>query len=271
MKSVIVTGGLGNQMFEYAYVLALRDRGIQVKLDISYYDFFKMHNGYELERVFGINEKLVNKRGIHMYWLRVLNRFRPSLLCTVDKYVFDQEALYNPRKYIFGYWQDEEYFKSISNAIRQAFTYRSIDDTNRELASELRSINSVSLHIRRGDYKDFGMTIVDDVYYTKAIAEINKRTVNPVFYIFSDDLDASKNLAEDLGIRYKIVSLNRGVDSYKDMYLMSQCKHNIIANSSFSWWGAWLNENHEKIVIAPSIWDERYSRLRPQCRTWILV
>lgn len=271
MYSCIITGGLGNQMFEYAYVLALRDRGMQVKLDISYYDFFKMHNGYELERVFGIKEKLINKKGIHMYWLRFLNRVRPSFLYTVDTYFFNKEALNAPRNYIFGYWQDEKYFSSISKAIKDTFSFQSIDEDNRELAEELRSINSVSLHIRRGDYKDFGMTIVNDDFYAKAIAEINKRTDDPVFYIFSDDLDASKKMAEDLGIRYKIVSINRGADSYKDMYLMSQCKHNIIANSSFSWWGAWLNANNEKIVIAPSIWDEKKPHFKPQCSNWIKI
>lgn len=269
MRNCIITGGLGNQMFEYAYVLALRERGIKVALDISYYEFFKMHNGYELERVFGIKEKVINKKGTHMYWLRLLNRIRPPFLYTFDEFSYNKNVLDNPKKYIYGYWQDENYFNTIKQTIVETFVFKEIDIINNALATEMQLCNSISLHVRRGDYKDFGMTIIDEKYYKNAIELINKRVKAPIYYIFSDEIDISRNLAEGLGIKYNIVTSNRGQDSYKDMFLMTHCKHNIVANSSFSWWGAWLNPNQNKIVVSPKVWDENKKYFAPQCKNWI--
>ena len=269
-RHLIFTGGLGNQMFQYALLLSLKNQGFEVKEDISYYDFFKMHNGYELERVFGIKEQLVNKQGIHMLWLRTLNKLRPSLLYEFDKYYYNENVVYTPKCYIFGYWQDERYFGD-KDEIKRLFSFREIDAYNATLAKEMQSCNSVSLHVRRGDYAAFGMTVIEEDYYRKAIEKINSMVDRPVYYIFSDDIEFSKKMANNLGIVYQIISHNRGIDSYKDMYLMSNCKHNIIANSSFSWWGAWLNGNKEKIVIAPQIWDTNKTSFHPQCKDWILL
>lgn len=271
MKNVIFTGGLGNQMFQYAFLLALRKRGYQVQEDISYYDFFKMHNGYELERVFGIEELPINKQGLHILWLRVLNKFRPKSLYMFDSYQYDIKVVELPKRYLFGYWQDEKYFMDIEEQVRNTFKFHGIDEKNRNLAREMQECESVSLHIRRGDYAQFGMSIIGEEYYRKAVAKLCETVKQPVFYIFSDDTEEAEKMAKNMNLNYKIVSYNRGVESYKDMFLMSQCKHNILANSSFSWWGAWLNVNSQKIVIAPQIWDKRKLSYKPQCKNWILV
>ena len=271
MKYLILTGGLGNQMFEYAFLLALRLRGFRVKVDISYYDFFKMHNGYELDRVFGINEKVVNRQRLHILLLRFMGKFAGESLYMKDNLCYDSRYLAEPGKYIKGNWQDERYFEGVEVDLRNIFRFKNIDEYNLSIAREMQASQSVSLHIRRGDYASFGMTIIDESYYRKAINYINSYVTSPVYYIFSDDDITAKAIAESIGIKYKLFVHNRGRDSFKDMYLMSQCKYNIIANSSFSWWGAWLNDNDEKIVVAPQIWDTKNSCFHPQSSKWILI
>lgn len=268
---LIMQGGLGNQMFQYAFLIAVRKSGYHVVLDTSYFNLIEMHNGYELERVFGIKEQLYNKQGIHMSWLRLLNRLQPSNLCTIDSLVYSPATCNNLQRYIYGYWQDERYFKEISDEILSAFSFKNIDDFNSNVASEMSACNSVSLHIRRGDYLEYGVPIIKKVYYERAIAFIKKNVKAPIFYIFSDDVRESENIADSLGINYKIMTHNRGEESYKDMFLMSQCHHNIIANSSFSWWGAWLNNSTNKIVISPEIWDFNHKELKPQVDNWIKI
>lgn len=251
MKNVIIAGGLGNQMFQYALLLSLRHEGIKACADASFYRYVKMHNGYELKRVFGIDEPLKSKGGFHLWWLRLLDKFSPSFLCTKDYLIFDNNVLMHPKHYIRGYWQSEAYFKNIEDEIRDVYQFKDIDDYNNAVAEEMKIKESVSIHIRRGDYASFGMTIIGKEYYKKAISIIKEKIDNPVFYVFSDDANEAREILEESNVNYTIMIHNIGEDSYKDMFLMSQCKHNIIANSSFSWWGAWLNNNTRKIVIAP--------------------
>lgn len=268
---LIITGGLGNQMFEYAFLLALRNKGHKVEMDTSYYDYIKMHNGYELERVFNVKESLFNRQGLHIFWLRYLNKYRPQSLYLADDLTYNPLYLDKPSRYLWGYWQDERYFKDIENDVRIAFKFRNIDDFNKAIAQEMSNKCSVSLHVRRGDYTEFGMNLIGDDYYSEAIKYIRNSVVEmPFFYIFSDDAEIAKGIADKMGIKYSLITHNRDSDSYKDMYLMSHCKHNIIANSSFSWWGAWLNENTGKIVIAPRIWNEKCENIQPQVEGWML-
>lgn len=269
--SVVVTGGLGNQMFQYALALSLRSTGYSVILDVSTYDFLEMHNGYELERVFGINETVVRKQGWHMFFLRVLAKIKPKRLYTGDHCVFDETLLNKPSRFIFGCWQDERYFIGIKDVIHKAFCFRHIDELNLSIAKEMNSCQAISLHIRRGDYFEAGMTIISENYYRKAVEWILSHVKGAFFFLFSDDEVEAIKIAESLGIKYRYISHNHGKESYKDMYLMTQCKHNIIANSSFSWWGAWLNQNPSRIVIAPSVWKESNKFFHPQSKNWILL
>jgi hypothetical protein len=158
--------------------------------------------------------------------------------------------------YISGFWQCERYFQRFEDEIRRDFVIRKehLENTDRWLQL-IQSGTSISLHVRRGDYVANPATnafhgLCEPEYYQKALKKMTENTENPVVYIFSDDIQWCKqNLKPELSHHY----VETG-SAYKDLFLMRSCKHNIIANSSFSWWGAWLNINSQKIVIAPSVW-----------------
>lgn len=256
---IIVSGGLGNQMFQYALYLALKKRGRKIKLDTSLYSFVGMHNGFELERCFNVNEPLVKYSKVHLFFLRVILKIKPSIFLYEDNLQYNNGVFTTKCKYLSGSWQSEKYFKQIENIIRKSFIFKDIDKRNLSITEEIKSYNSVSLHIRRGDY--LGNSIYSGVcteeYYSKAIDEIITNcslTDNIKFYIFSDDKIYANQFIKKVKYPSVLIEHNKGIDSYKDMFLMSQCRHNIIANSSFSWWGAWLNNNPDKIVIAPKHW-----------------
>jgi hypothetical protein len=161
--------------------------------------------------------------------------------------------------YLEGYWQTEKYFSRIKDTIFKAFTSKyTLDTGNLQISSSISACNAVSVHIRRGDYVSnpeyasmYGACDID--YYKRACTLINKQLVNPYYFIFSDDPEWTKARI-DFFQPSLLISHNTGEHSYKDLLLMSLCKHNIIANSSFSWWAAWLNVNPNKIVIAPERW-----------------
>jgi hypothetical protein len=147
----------------------------------------------------------------------------------------------------------------VASTIRTDFAFRQpLTGLNVEIAQEIAVVNSVSLHIRRGDYASNPKTLSTHgtcslAYYKEAIRKIIERVESPHLFVFSDDIDwARDNLNIDLPIRY--VDHNRDSESFNDMRLMSLCRHHIIANSSFSWWGAWLNPHEDKIVVAPNNW-----------------
>lgn len=260
---MIFSGGLGNQMFQYALLLSLKSKGVNVVADKSLYKYLQMHNGYELARVFGIKESLIDKGGLYLMWLRLIMKYKPKRIFSGDTLFFNNEIITSPKKYISGYWQSEMYFKDVEQQVRSAFIFQNIDQYNIDIAQSMQNCTSVSLHIRRGDYISYGMSIVGKDYYEKAVGIVLKKLGKVKFYIFSDDEEESRRIADDMGIDYQILNHNKGENSYKDMYLMSRCKHNIIANSSFSWWGAWLNDNTEKMVIAPK-WLTDFN-----CKSWI--
>ena len=274
---IIVSGGLGNQMFQYALYLALKEKGRNVKLDTSLYSHVKMHNGYEMERCFGVKEPVVKSGKVHLFLLRLLLKIRPKILLQGDVLHFDEKVFTTRSFYFHGHWQSEKYFKCIEDLIRDTFIFQNIDEENKMLAEEISSVNSISLHIRRGDY--LGNSIYSGVcteeYYMNAVEQMLSKiasTRNLKLFVFSDDKDFATQFINKINYPAKLIDSNKGMDSYKDMYLMSQCKHNIIANSSFSWWGAWLNNNPNKIVIAPKKWfgsgsEDNYKDIVPE--TWI--
>lgn len=258
---IIQLGGLGNQMFIYAYYYALKKRGANVQIDASLYNFLKMHNGYELPKVFEVEPADINLSGLYLQWLRFLLHFKPHLL--ISEEIFEREDNIELPKtpYITGYWQSDLYFKEFSDEIRDLYTFKNISTKNRAVANHMQTINSVSLHIRRGDYLTIpgALNVCSEDYYNKAISIINRKVERPHFFIFSNDTAWSERFAKSLRIEYTIIDHNTGMDSYQDMYLMSQCKHNILANSSFSWWGAYLNCHSDAIRIAPYNWCNGHS------------
>ena len=174
---------------------------------------------------------------------------------------FDENFLnLNNNTYLAGTWQSEKYLVSVSNILRREFTLKYLlPEPVKKYVEEIDNSYSVSLHIRRGDYADnptannFHGTLNLD-YYSQSIKYILDSFKNPHFFIFSDDLEwVIKHLKIDS--KSSLVSDNKGqLEDYEELYLMSRCKHHIIGNSTFSWWGAWLNRDPEKIVISPKNW-----------------
>lgn len=266
MIVVKIIGGLGNQMFQYAFYKSLLAKGIETKVDINGYKNYKLHNGYELEKIFNVNPLKANIDECLKYGMpknNLISRVLRKLKVKNSESYYEQEAIeslqYAPEKYNFnknmymnGYWASYKWFQDIDNEIRRDFTFKyELDDKNKFIANDIRESNSVSLHIRRGDYLkyDIYQGICTKDYYEKAINYIIERVENTKFFIFSNDIEwCKKNLKLD-NIYY--IDNNTGLNSYKDMQLMSLCKYNIVANSSFSFWGGHLNSNPKKIVIRP--------------------
>ncbi len=268
MIIVNILGGLGNQMFQYALYRSLLEKKNDVKYDLSGFGNYELHNGYELNRLFNITENIATKEECTS--LKDSNTFlgkvKKKVFGSKKTHVIDKDFKFDPsvfelnQAYLDGYWQSEKYFTSIEDIIRKEFTFKlpMQDPRNKEIVEKMKTTNSVSLHVRRGDYvtnpsaaKVHGNICTLD-YYEKAIKLVNNKVQDPVFFVFSDDIEWAK---ENLNIEHaEYIDWNKGENSYLDMQLMSNCKNNIIANSSFSWWGAWLNSNKEKTVIAPSRW-----------------
>ena len=270
MLIVRVTGGLGNQMFQYALYKSLINIGKdEVKLDIFDSKNYLLHNGYELEKVFNvkpnkanINEisKLKVKKGLIFKLLYKIKKNTNHIIR--NELVFDDNILNSKGKYLQGYWQSEKYFINVRNELLKDFKFKEFsDDNNIKLMNIIKKNNSISIHVRRGDYlneknKEIYGGICNEEYYLTAINFIKKKIDNPLFIIFSNDIKWCKKFfsKEFENDRFIYVNWNKGENSYKDMQLMSICDNNIIANSSFSWWGAWLNKNKKKIIISPKKW-----------------
>lgn len=273
MKIVKILGGLGNQMFQYAFYLAVKHRFPKeaAKIDIFCFRGYPLHNGFELNHVFAINESIANIRDL----CKVSYPYIHYRLWQVGKYLLPKrkimykeslDAKYNPNIfnnekicYYEGYWQNEKYFKDIRSEILKIFKPRYINDKTKELSKILTNKSSVSIHIRRGDYIKhpwFG-GICNVGYYKRAISKIESQKDVEIYCIFSNDIPWCKTNIAPLLKSKKIIYVdwNKNEESHLDIYLMSLCKYNIIANSSFSWWGAWLNEYKEKIVICPKKWN----------------
>lgn len=299
MKIVNITGGLGNQMFQYAFAIALKQKypNEEVYIDIQHYKslFFKkfkginLHNGYEINRIF-LNADLPVAR---LSQLSRLSYYIPNyILSRVGRkilpirkteyippynmnYSYDTNALnITGDCYYEGYWQSVQYFTEIKEILRRVYAHSEPNDFNRDLITKLLSENSVGLHVRRGDYlaePEFN-GICNINYYKKGIKEIMKDGKKHSFYIFSNDIQWCKQniapLVDNCKIEYVIENI--GKNSCWDMFLMQYCKDLIIANSSFSWWGAFLNKNANK-VIAPYPWLNRDCDIDIYEDNWIKI
>jgi len=275
MIIVKLMGGLGNQMFQYAVGRALSARyGTKLFLDTNWF-LSDTATKPGAERIFmldkfNIQARIVNKkRGYKIYKQENDNLFIKLDLIKMKTFSLIAEKKVMPFKdkifmkenkniYLDGYWQTEKYFKVISNEIRKEFSLRKpfkVQDEN--IVHEIRDTNSVSIHVRRGDYANYEHTkkvhgVITIQYYKKCVKYFLDTIKNPSFYIFSDDPEwCMENL--NLKIYKKIISNNKRPPQ-DEMILMSNCKHHIIANSTFSWWGAWLADNQSKIIIAPKQW-----------------
>jgi hypothetical protein len=277
MIIVRLRGGLGNQMFQYAAGrrLALVNKA-PLKLDLQWFE--KVPPGdterrFELgifagERQIASPEEIRDLRGIDTGgWPKLAKAFLKRTGLMVKRswvrekhYHFDPEVLdLRGDFYLDGYWHSESYFADARETIVKDFALRTAPDAaNRECAGVIEAVEAVSMHIRRGDYvtnpaagRYHGVSPLE--YYQAAVAEVAAKLRAPHFFAFSDDPDwvkANLRIAAPL----TCVEHNGPEKAYEDLRLMTLCRHHIIANSSFSWWGAWLSRNPEKIVVAPRRW-----------------
>lgn len=275
-------GGLGNQMFQYALFCKLESLGIDAYIDRSYYEMGMEKRRYELDVFPNVQYKVsteamnVKLRGEFKSFIeKVRRKFKLR-----KEYFRERVPGYYPQiytwdnMYLDGYWQSEKYFKDIKEDILSKFEFPELQgEKNIEVAEKIKNTNAVSVHIRRGDFlknKSKYGNIWEDGYYKKAIECVENQLENPVFYFFSDDMEWVRGNYKGSNFVY-VDNKNSGETGYVDMQLMSMCKHNIIANSSYSWWAAWLNQNDKKIVIAPSFWDNDMVTNDVYCDGWKVV
>lgn len=287
--------GLGNQMFEYAFYLSMKKvyPNVEIKADMQYALPIE-HNGYELEKIFGIcieestlrevlkySEYIPRKKKYFM--LRVLRfirkkfgRAKKSFYVQKDftefySDVYSLEAEKN--YYLLGIWGNEKYFLGMEHILKNdvfVFPMERLNHRSKEYKDMIESKEtSISVHIRKGDFVQYNNPILSRVYYEKAMKIVREKYSNITFFVFSDDEIYAKELLIELD-NVVFINGNYGNDSWMDMYLMSICKHNIIANSSFSFWGAYLNKNINKLVIAPNV-AFRNCKNAFTCKEWIIL
>ena len=297
MKIVNIIGGLGNQMFQYAFALSLKERfpKEEILIDTSHFNYLflrkfraaNLHNGYEIEKVFpNVSLLYANwKQLIKLTWYcpnfllsRVVRKYLPyrnsEYIQPISQYFEFRPEVYDVGKDVYyeGVWSSIQYYEPIKELLFKVYAHPEPNQINQAYIKEMESSKSVGVHIRRGDYlqdPDFrGICELD--YYEKAIAEIEKDGFQHIFYIFSNDMKWCKENICPLLERHNVVMVkeNCGNNSCWDMHLMTHCKDLIIANSSFSWWAAFLN-NHGGKIIAPQKWVNRQGHFDIWAKEWI--
>lgn len=277
MIIVQLQGGLGNQMFQYAAgrALAIRNNTL-LKIDLSF-----LKNGVLGEHVdyrnYGLNnfciiEDIINEEELN-HFIRKSKFFSKLKISWFNKktgyrlpvpkifwqkgHGYDPEFFSLPQNsYLIGYWQNVKFFAGKEEIIKQDFMFRNLpDESNTLLINRIKKCESVAIHIRRGDFKNLPVLgTIDPEYYIKAINYLIEKLDKPALFFFSDEMEWVKEnfntINSDCSIYYVDINNSTGSD-VDDLRLMSNCKHNIVGNSTFGWWGAWLNSNPGKIVIAP--------------------
>lgn len=289
MLTIKFWGGLGNQMFQYALYKALRIRhpDVKVKADLFHYSEWSQARKFELES-FGLKIDACSKKDIEKllhyntrsnfplykiwrFFVRAVNNFFGRYYFEKADGVFDEKVLDLRESYIEGYWQNQKYFSDIRNELLEDFAFDTTKLSSEyvRILDEIRSCNSVSVHVRRGDYMKFpdiycGVCTLE--YYKNAMEYIAGNVENPKYFMFTDDPVWAR---ENFGENVTVVHDDSAETGIMDMFMMTQCRHNIIANSSFSWWGAWLNQNPGKIVVAPNKWFANSERTDQICDDWV--
>lgn len=277
---VKLKGGLGNQMFQYALGKHLSfKKNCPLRVDLIFMKQDKLKN-YELDKLnIPSNKKTHFLEEVIYYMINIFQRVFPFY-----KYIRQKSRKFNsqilkdatPIIYLDGYWQSEKYFEGISEIIREQFKITTkINKKNEEMLKEIGESNSVAIHLRRRDYvsvpqikEKLGACSMN--YYKKGIKLVEKKIEDPKYFIFSDDIEWVKEnftLVENL----VFVDINSHEKGYEDLRLMRNCKHFIIANSTFSWWAAWLSENEQKIIIAPRNWIQSQSDGDIVPESWIRI
>jgi hypothetical protein len=281
MIVVRLIGGLGNQLFQYALGRHLAEKNSTIlKLDISGFEEYKLHRyglhcfeiwqhiatleeieTFKRNRVTG-NSGVLSKIGkrLKLSFYPTSEFYKNTIFLKENEFPFNPSVLESRGNiYLEGYWQSEKYFIAIRDILLSEFTYKYEQDAhNKRIAEQIQTTESVSIHIRRGDFvlnpltnQVHGSCSLE--YYRGAVNHIVQKKPDCHFYVFSDD---QAWVFENFKLEYPVTLIdhNDASRNYEDLRLMSLCHHNIIANSSFSWWGAWLNKDPGKIVCAPERW-----------------
>lgn len=274
MIVIKLKGGLGNQMFQFALGSILsKQKNVPLKLDHRFFEFSKHHDGVT-EREFELH--VFDNEYIRAI-AKDINLFeKPSLLNKIKrKYGFTYPKKYTEPPdgkfqksvldlhrpaYLNGYFQSYKYYLKQESFVKSLFQFplEKLDQKNNLLLETIRNSVSISVHIRRGDYLALQVSGTYEVcstdYYSKAVHQLTSKYSNATVVFFSDDMDWVKETFGSMVHDKIFVESNTGKKSWIDLSLMSNCHHNIIANSSFSWWAAWLNPNPNKEIIAPAKW-----------------
>lgn len=280
MVIVRFKGGLGNQLFQYGIYKQMQSMDKDVKADISDYEEIEESRHFLLQEI-GIELDYATAEEIEKY--RGKRNSIPDIVRRrfgmrrgyfgENEAVVDTSFTSKDDIYLDGFWQNRVYFKDVEEEMLQELRSKLCivpDSPNIVIKEKIEKCNAVSIHIRRGDYikeKSIYNNLCESKYYEKAIRFIKNKIANPIFYIFSDDIEWAKE--RFMGTEFIVTEDYPGKQEQEDLLLMSTCKHNIIANSSYSWWAAMLNKNFEKIVIAPERWFTIQKETRLVCENWI--
>lgn len=281
MIVIKLIGGLGNQMYQYAYGLQLaKQYGEQICFDTSFYEKGNHLALYNLnvpehplwdETDISAAERLgvkLRQKGFHILQklIRIIGRTdrtgdklflrsaKKGFLFNFDPYYYDIPRCEAKNKYIYGYFQGEQYFSKCVEALKEQFTVRrELSEAAKCYEEMIRDCNAVAFHIRLGDYKNVAnvdLDVCSTAYYRRAIAHICEQVDDPVFFVFTNDAQQAKQL---LAFPEGTVFV-QGTRDYEDFALMKSCKHFVLSNSTFSWWAAYLAENDDRIITVPEKW-----------------
>lgn len=277
MDIVRFKGGLGNQMFQYAFVEALRSRNRTVKCNLGFYKKHPEARRFVLNDVFpnvlleeigddefdDIDKKWQevknNKSNLEVFYSNVPDRFFWVERECIDEGKYLDQVFETKNCVFVGYWQSWKYFRNIEERIQQSFCFGIVEKELEKLYAQIKNHNNyTSVHIRRTDYLhhlDLYGDICTEEYYKNAMDYVERNSRSNVrFLVFTDDCEWAKENFRRRDCMFLDYDCFDNYRDWYDMYLMSSCANNIIANSSFSWWGAWLNSNVQKMVVAPKKW-----------------
>lgn len=266
----VLAGGLGNQLFQYAFGFSVAHQ---------------LNTVLRLERHLLENQPLARLRQytpriyeLDTFTIEEVSATGYDTLSCLSKSLFaSQKAVILRESSVnslsrlsppitdavcIGYWQSESYFENVSDQLRQQLVFQKpISDATRAIADAIKTAGTMSvfLHVRRGDYivnskANQHHGVCDEQYYQRAVNYLRERVANPHFFVFSDDQGWAQQTLKEMLYPATFIEHNQGADNWQDMYLMSLCTHAIIANSSFSWWGAWLNPVRQRVIVAPRRW-----------------
>lgn len=284
MIIVKVMGGLGNQFFQYALYRQFQENGKETYLDTSwYYKNKDVNRKYQLDlfhtKILKCTEKQKyslanNDKNIVGFTYHKIFGNKKSHIFESEMGDFEPDILKLQTGYLEGYWQRKEYFSDISDKLKKELVLKeNLPEKDKRMLSKIENTNSIAIHVRRGDYLEAQNVyggICTEKYYTTGIEYMEQHINYGHFFVFSDDMNWCRQF---LGKKDNVtfVDINSNDEGYFDLVLMSKCKNIIMANSSFSWWAAWLNDTNEKIIISPKRWNSFTKDSDFACDNWILI